>query len=162
MYENAALCTTCGGKCCKRMPGEMIPEDVCRMYPSATLHGSVNAALASGKIVVDWWEGDPRDISYDAEDYMDRCGYLRPRAYTDDPLSVKCGSWGGSCNFLGVEGCELSPEMRPLSCSLLEPQEDGSCLMHDGGGKKAAALAWLPYQDLVWGAVRTWFAERRK
>lgn len=155
MYENMSLCAACGGKCCKQMPGEMIPDDVQKMYPHDTLRDSVEEALASRKIVADWWEGDPRGIAYDDDDYMGRCFYLRPRANTDDPRDVACGSWGGQCLFLGVEGCEISPEMRPLSCRMLEPKEDGSCLMHAGGGKKVAALAWLPHQTLVWNIIES-------
>lgn len=27
-YENHAICAECGGKCCKRMPGIVLPDDL--------------------------------------------------------------------------------------------------------------------------------------
>jgi len=147
-YEHHELCAECGGKCCKQMPGEMSPGDVMRHFCCNSLLAAVTSALVSGRFAVDWWEGDPRTGC----DELGRGYYIRARAKTDTGLM--CPSWGGRCTFLRDDGCELPPDLRPLTCRLLEPKEGDACELHNGGGKNAAALLWLPHHDLILRAVR--------
>lgn len=143
-FLNPELCAQCGGRCCRTMPGETTPDD---FMHSGDLCDNVLQALESGKWVIDWWEGDPRGLDYDNPDYISSGYYLRPRAKNDRAGNF-CPSWGGECTFLSIDGCTLDPEDRPTSCRLLEPRED-NCKMHSGGGKRAAALAWLPHHQML-------------
>lgn len=145
-FLNAEICTKCSSKCCKQMPGETVPDDfTCN---GEDLPTAILQALESGKWVIDWWEGDPRDFDDDNPEYISSGYYVRPRAKNDRTGNF-CPSWSGECVFLSKDGCTLAPEDRPTSCRLLEPKQDGNCIMHDGGGKHAAAMAWLPYWEML-------------
>lgn len=133
------------------MPGEATPDDIIHLF-GPPLGVALSAALSSGDWVVDWWEGDPRP----GLDEINRGYYIRPRARNDKPKLFN-GSWGGECSFLAPGGCELLPQGRPASCRLLEPKANGSCIMHDNGGKSGAAIAWIEHHDLILsvaGAIR--------
>jgi len=144
-YLNEVLCKACGGKCCQRLGGGAIPDDIIRNF-GGLLKDAVRKALQSGDWVVDWWEGDPRGLAYDSPEYVNRGYYLRPRSKGDSGLF--CPSWGGSCLLLTPTGCKLPPELRPYSCRMIEPVESGDCILH-GDGKRGAALAWLSHHDLI-------------
>lgn len=138
-YLNAELCRECGGACCKFLPGECSPED----FGNPLLENLIKA-FESGKWAIDWWEGDPRNN----KDKLDRAYYIRPRIKGVNKLFDP--SWGGECMFLGEKECRLKPEKRPISCRLLEPQPKGiSCIHHNGTGKRGAAIAWLPFTDII-------------
>lgn len=149
-YLNEKLCADCGGKCCCRLGGAALPDDIIRNF-SPPLETAVALALQSGIWVVDHWEGDPRGLDYDDPDHISRGYYLRPRSEGDRD-KLFCASWGGKCLLLTPTGCKLTPEMRPATCRLLEPKEDGKCALH-GGGKKAAAMSWLDYHNLILSAA---------
>lgn len=58
-FQAPEICAACGGACCRRAPGIAHPEDF-GAPDRADLRRRVEAALASGRWAVDWWEGDPR------------------------------------------------------------------------------------------------------
>lgn len=125
------------------MSGATLPEDF-----TAPLSESLYAAFRSGKWVVDWWEGDPRGWDYGKEDRVSKGYYIRPRAKNDRP-GLFCPAWSGSeCIFHTGHGCMLLPDRRPATCRLLEPRVEGECILH-GAGKHMAAIAWLPFHDLI-------------
>ena len=136
-FLNPEICKKCGGKCCKAMPGSAYPEDF-----KEPLFESLLSAFKSGNWAIDWWEGDPRE----GKEEVDVAYYIRPRTKDNDALFDP--SWGGECIFLNNNGCILKPEERPQSCRLLEPQENGECI-HHGNIKRGAAIAWLPYTDII-------------
>lgn len=144
-YLNEGLCKTCGGKCCKRLGGAAIPNDIIRNF-GGSLEYAVRKALQSSDWVIDWWEGDPRNLDYDDPKYVNRGYYLRPRSKGDQGL--RCPSWGGACLLLTPTGCSLPPDFRPYSCRTLEPVEDGNCILH-GTAKQGAALAWIDHHALI-------------
>ena len=141
-YLAPEICAKCGGKCCNRMPGEAVPDNIIRLF-GGTLEQALKAAFDSGDWVIDWWEGDPRP----AKDELYQGYYVRPRAI-NDAAGLYNPSWGGQCSFLIGDHCKLAPEERPQACRLLEPKEDG-CVMHEPGGKREAALAWLSNHDMI-------------
>lgn len=108
-------CSKCGGQCCKRIPGNCVPEDIRRLFPAETLRESVIKALKTGKFSIDWWEADKPLY------------YIRPSTVTGAG-KVYDGSWGGQCVFLTASGCELGPA-RPFNCKMLKPRrtEAGDC-----------------------------------
>lgn len=143
-YENLSICTACGGKCCKHLPGEI--------YPSDLEHGQgvmeeVKRMLDTGLYCFDWWEGDPRCpvIDYEDKDYVSRGYYLRPvtKGKIGKPFDA---SWGGVCVFLQSSGCKFPLDQRPAGCRNLEPATDG-CIAHID--KRDAAIAWLPYHEEI-------------
>lgn len=149
-YLNEKLCTACGRKCCHRLGGAALPDNIIRNF-SPPLETAVPLALQSGDWVIDWWESDPRGFDYSDPSYVSQGYYLRPRSKGDQELL--CPSWGGKCLLLTSTGCSLAPELRPATCRLLEPKENGKCNLH-GAGKNVAALAWLDHHDLILSAAR--------
>lgn len=144
-YENPAICATCGGKCCKSLPGAALPTDF-----AEPLADSLEAAFSSGLWAIDWWEGDPRGLAYDDPNAVSRGYFLRPR--TVGKMQLYDPSWGGECVHLGNKGCALPYEKRPAGCRLLEPSRGPVCPEH-GGSKREAAIAWLPYHKEIEGAA---------
>lgn len=143
-YLNIELCKKCGGACCKRMPGECFPEDF-----GKPLLKNLIEAFESDNWAIDWWEGDPRRD----ENKLEKAYYIRPRIKGVNKLFDP--SWGGECVFLKKKGCILPPEKRPISCRLLEPEPKGKgCINHNGTGKRGAALAWLPFTNIILEASR--------
>lgn len=134
LFLRPSLCAPCGGKCCKSLPGSAYPED----FPTpAALRG----ALDSGRWCIDWWDGDARE----GKDELTRTLFVRPAIKGCEGQRSHAG-WGGECTFLGNHGCELKPSKRPTECRSLEPRKNG-CHMHNGHGKRGAAVAWLSRAD---------------
>ena len=155
-YEHHELCAECGGKCCKQMPGAMYPEDV--TADITNLVDGLKELFSTGKYVVDWWEGDPRELYDDDLEYVDSGYYIRPRTIDDYGRfgnSLFCPSWGSRCVFLTETGCRLEPQKRPKVCRSLEPLGDpDKCIMHDGASKQDAAREWIPYHEQIHKAAK--------
>jgi len=142
-YLNIELCKECGGSCCKRMPGGCFPEDF-----GKPLLKNLIEAFKSGNWAIDWWEGDPTE-----KNELEKAYYIRPKIKGADNLFDP--TFGGECVFLNDKGCELLPEERPLSCRMLEPKPKvENCIHHLGNEKQKAALAWLPFTDMILEAAR--------
>jgi hypothetical protein len=138
MFDNTEVCTTCGGDCCKSLPGACFPAD----FGLPGDFTKLDAAINSGRYCIDWWEGDPRD----GKNELVQAYYVRPA--TRYKVGVKYdGSYGGKCNFLTEQGCELVTSKRPTNCQHVEPVKDGPCVLHGDNSKHGAAIAWLPYHD---------------
>ena len=147
-YEAPDICATCGGKCCERMPGSMTPDD-CINLTGKNLFAAVKALFKSGNFVMDSWEGDPRGLDYDDDDYMYGVDYVRPRGKGDRGLVQATWGWGNNtCILLTPTGCSLQPFQRPTACRHLEPKpRNEKCIGHTD--KRAVALTWIPYQDAI-------------
>jgi Fe-S-cluster containining protein len=147
--ENSFICQKCGGACCKSLPGMMFPEDVLALADTTDMAAALAYAFAN-QFVVDWWEGDVTKpgqlggVTY----------FIRPRAKNDD-RPVRNSSWGGTCVFLGQNGCVKVYAQRPRVCRELSPRPGGSDKCMPGAGKYEAALAWVPYQKDIVKAFET-------
>lgn len=137
-YENLAICAECGGKCCKRMPGIVLPDDI-----GEPLKEKVMTLLLTGKYAIDWWDGDPRD----GDDEYSQAYYIRPKTKGHEKKLLH-PAWGGECVFLTDTGCELPFEQRPAECRMLEPVESGEC-KHHGATKQEFATIWLEHQEMM-------------
>ena len=141
-YIDAAICADCGGYCCKQCAGPYFPEDF------ATLTAvSLTASLSSKAYAIDWWIGDPRD---EDEDELDQAYFIRPAH--KDVHSLRDPSWGGCCIHLTDKGCNLSFRQRPKGCRMLipgRPSPDNCRLAGDLSSKQDAAIAWIPYQQII-------------
>lgn len=142
-YENPAVCTACGGRCCKRYPGAAFPED----FKPDVLAG-VQAALETGSWAIDWWEGDPCE----GKNELTQAFFVRPAV--QGCKKVFDPTWGDPCTFLGDKGCALPAGERPRGCRMLEPVATvselalGKCKIHGlPDPKREAAVAWLPYNE---------------
>lgn len=139
-YKNKAICTKCGGRCCKSQSGAAFPED----FDVDNLHSSLVQAFKSGNWAIDWWEGDPtgngRNQTY----------FVRPALKNTSRLFDP--TWGGECGFLASSGCKVTLKERPKGCRELEPKKKGDCIDHSKG-KKAAAIAWIPYEKTILNAA---------
>lgn len=159
-----AICAACGGYCCRHMAGEAFPEDVDPALDPAALLAGLTVRLVSGQWMIDWWEGHPEAYDPpwpdDEDDALDiyhapvRGYYLRPRVDSDPPDAWMHPSWSGRCVFHTDAGCSLPYARRPRSCRALAPRADGHCVMPEDAGKRQAAIAWLPYHDLIEEATK--------
>jgi hypothetical protein len=144
-----AICSACGGKCCRHMSGEAFPSDF-----APDMEAALVAAFRSGEWVIDWWEGDLRPGVHASDDFYPQGYYIRPRVDTDRS-GLYCPGWYGRCVFHTGTGCRLPHAKRPTSCRELIPGEGDTCTMNEGAGKRAAAVAWLPYHDVLLRAAET-------
>ncbi len=140
MFINTDMCIECGGTCCKTIPGACFPSD----FDLPGNYTKLDAALQSGKFCIDWWEGDPRP---DLDEHV--YGYFVRPATKGMEGKRHDASWGGVCTFLSDTGCVLAENDRPLNCQYLEPNIGGDCICHDNKNKQNAAIAWLPYCDVL-------------
>lgn len=150
MFDRPDLCSDCGGNCCKKLSGCMMPDDVTGLFPAPTLAESLARAFRTGAYVIDWWLGDP---VYDGPDYILQGYYVRPRIDNDDQPLYNVG-WHGTCTFLTDDGCSPPSDLRPYQCRMLEPREEGRCFMHTEGGKWAISVAWIPHHEDLADAAR--------
>jgi hypothetical protein len=153
--EDLATCRACAGKCCKTLPGAYLPDQL--------TEAELRDGLSSGKLVLAWWDGDPRpehnclNVDCDgtcarclAPDKLRRAYYVRPRNL-NSPSGPFDSTSNGQCALLGPMGCTLSFEKRPSGCQnlLVNRQSPGDC--HDyavptRSFKHYAAVAWVPHQ----------------
>jgi hypothetical protein len=129
--ENAALCSACGGGCCKTMPGGSSPEDW-GAPDLALLRTRLKPALADGAWVVD------------------RAGYVRPAVKNTD-FSDRDRRWG-TCVFLHDDGCAFPYELRPFGCRDFTPQAGWPYACYSACGQAhpdALAKLWEPYRGLL-------------
>lgn len=162
-FEDADTCARCGGLCCSRYPGSAMPEDF-GAPDLNVMRITIRAALQTDNWSIDCWEGDPRfrgeaTESGDAnpEDEIDwDSWFLRPATVHGRP-SMRGGvvdrSWGGACVFHSAKGCAIQ-ENRPSGCRGLKPGRYGvdgrlSACVDEHSGKRHAAIAWLPYHNLI-------------
>jgi len=150
---NPSLCVPCGGRCCKRTPGNMFPADLDPELNPNTLADKLIEMLLSGRWKLDSWAGD---VPW-AEPGDDSVGYfIRPRVDLGERYDHYVEpSWHdvmnmGRCNFHSDDkGCELSEEQRPSDCKSLIPRE-GGCQQPEGWeGKLTAVKQWWPFRQLL-------------
>lgn len=137
---DSPICVECQGKCCKHYPGSCWPDDVKPLTAERIIE-----MVRHERYAIDWYEGDPR-----LDGDLGCVYFLRPAirgaASHLDP------SWGGVCVFLMDTGCSLPADKRPRECLAIIPSDpiDGHCLAEDGyAGKDAAAMAWIPHQNMM-------------
>ena len=159
MFDNASLCSKCGGVCCKGTPGCCYPSDFKLTGWVTGAHEYIDArklkeALLSGRYCIDWYEGDVRGMPYDNWEHPEhkgRCLYVRPATLGREGMLLD-GGWSHMCTFWSLaQGCELGSDERPYECRMLEPKDRDkgeSCIAHAFGRSKAA-LAWLPYEEVL-------------
>lgn len=134
--EDKEICRSCGGKCCKALPGSLVPRDIGEVTVPALVE-----LFNTGLYSIDWWEGDPRE----EKDEIDQAYFIRPRIKGTRKLFD--GAWGGECIFLTDAGCKFQLKDRPSQCRTLKPTEGERCV--GAHGKNYYAILWLPYTDLI-------------
>lgn len=153
---NAAICTACGGACCKNLPGEVLPGDLSPTLDPYEVIVEAHNLLESGLYTFDWYERFiPEGGNIDNAFSSERGYYLRPVTVGMED-SWRDPSHGGRCTLLHDEGCELTEEDRPSGCRSLIPQEPlarkraGGCHPAEGyTGKRSAAQAWFPFKEYI-------------
>lgn len=135
-YENYEICEKCNGSCC-RSGGCIISPDQIIGFNKEVL----KKLIYSGIIMIDWWEGDPREEFYKnpteyekeiLEETKDiKIGdipvayYLRIREMKDDPKEYEYGSWGGQCMLHNKYGkCPIDISKRPYEAAYMIPNKD--------------------------------------
>lgn len=121
--ETPERCKICGGRCCKKKPCEMYPQDIFGTEEPTVER--LKEFLSTDLYQIDWWEGDIEkedDTKY--EDELPQIYFIRPREiegihmnFLYDPM------FWGRCIFLTEIGCMLTWEDRPtcgksLECSI--------------------------------------------
>lgn len=150
-FINEKLCKACGGQCCTKLPGATLPEDF-----KPNLQRNLKKALKSGYYAIDWWEGDA--LEQDTE--KGRSYFIRPA--TKEKKGVLLDpSWGGTCIFLGPNGCKLPFDSRPSGCKMLEPKPKGTRCIPRGASKQDSAVAWLKYESLIERIIKSYHASEK-
>jgi Fe-S-cluster containining protein len=157
--ERPDVCRACGGECCLHRPGIEAPD---RFLAAPDPAEALASALASGDWVllehrgVPWEPGEARDPA-DADRII---LYPRPSTVAERASGkVFQGGESSPCVFLGPGGCRLAFEDRPRMCQSLEPSAGDDCECE--WDQRAAARAWLPWQEMV-AAARRDAARRRR
>jgi Fe-S-cluster containining protein len=138
--ETASICSACKGDCCKTQAGMVFPEDLGEVTLEKLQHYIDNGYQ------FDYWEGNPTGKPEHAKltAYM-----LRPQ-HTNSVNKIVDASWGGTCVFLTDTGCSKSWKERPSMCKALIANKTFDCASADDKySKQNAAIAWLPYNDLI-------------
>lgn len=142
--ENLSLCAQCGGACCRTQPGIDHPE---RFLAAADPTGLLASLLADHNWVLSLhpWRDE------ESGDWL-ALYYPRPaknsELATNSQLALDDTS---PCVFLTPTGCRLTFAERPYLCQTLEPMAEDAC--HSPWGKRDAAIAWRPHQELIHAAV---------
>jgi len=134
------LCTKCGGRCCKTLPGAAEPKDF-GAPNKKILIARVSAALASSEWCFDWWEGDPRPGR--RRERIERAYFMRPavKGHVGERFHP---AWKGECALLTKKGCSLEYGERPVGCRGLKPIPSFDC-QPAYGDKREVAILWVPY-----------------
>lgn len=144
-------CVGCG-RCCRRYPGCYAPEDFGDSPDEIT--ENVRSAFASGRLTIDWWEGDPREQVSDEDERLSRGLFIRPAVQGMEGQKAD-PTYGGPCTFLGDNGCALAFLERPENCRRLMPLLERGylkyCKLEDCSinPKQHYALRWLPYRGVL-------------
>lgn len=147
--EDRSICARCGGHCCRTRPGIEGPE---RFLESPDPAASLAALLSGGRWVLELHLGVPYQPGETAPDPDRIIRYPRPATVNEqrqpglDPLPET-----GDCIFLEHGGCSLPFHDRPRLCRELVPDICLEC--ESPWGRREAALAWLPCQELIGQAL---------
>jgi len=136
--ENISVCSACGGKCCKNMPGILYPEDI-------------KEEITVDVLVKYYQEGYQFDYYEGSVDGSDKIGYyLRPQTIRSKDKIVDASS-GGQCIFLEPGGCSKIFDDRPTECKALIPDKKYglNCGYDKYYSRLNAAIAWLSYNEII-------------
>lgn len=148
---NHALCTECGGKCCKNVGCTFSPQDFIKLSPEGELtpEGILNE-VKKGYITL--------------ELYVDLCyveGFIwTPRMRNiggpiiEDQIIYR--QVNGPCVALRKNGCAFSYEERPTEGKLLIPRKtNGKMNCESRYGIDQALKEWRPYQRILCEVVES-------
>ena len=142
--EDIPICKHCKGSCCKSSAGAVFPDQL----KEITI-GSLTKLVSDG-YCFDLWEGNPtKDPKYNGQTAY----FLRPK-HTNALNRIVDASWGGTCSFLTDKGCKLKFDERPAMCQALEPMY-GNCTVPKEFDKQHAAIAWLPFNEIIEKVIDT-------
>lgn len=148
--EDLSICARCNGQCCRTKPGIEGPE---RFSAASDPAAALAELLASGRWVLEKHIGIPYQPGVTEPDPDRIICYPRPATVAEslrpgiDPLPET-----GECVFLEIDGCILAFEQRPRLCRELIPDVCFEC--ESPWGRREAAMAWLPHQQIIEQAVK--------
>lgn len=145
LNEDFSLCARCGGQCCLTRPGIEAPD---RFLARGDMATDLRETLISGNWVLEEHLGIPYEPGTISPDPNLIIRYPRPATLQERqhpgfaPLPES-----GPCVFLTASGCQLPFEQRPRLCRELVPDVCFEC--ESPWGRREAALAWLPWQEIL-------------
>lgn len=149
---NHALCTECGGICCKSAGCTYSPQDFIKLSPERKLtpEGILNE-VEKGYITLELYDGDP----YCVEGFI-----WTPRMRNiDGPIiedRITYRRVEGQCIALKENGCAFSYEDRPTEGKLLIPRKtNGEINCESRYGIDQALREWRPYQEILHEVVES-------
>lgn len=148
MYDNYELCSKCGGKCCKQMPGLFIPSDF-----KLITKDMLKTMVESGCYIFDG------EWNYNVKTEQDELLYcIRPATKGESKLNIIVNLHPSSlfsyigedfeCFYLTENGCELNTNERPHECKMLEPKEV-NCKYHGVVNKLEIVKLWRNYSEMI-------------
>lgn len=146
--ENREICSKCGGNCCQQYAGIAWPSDF--GTTRIEMVRNIAHALGTGFWAIDTWDGDPRPERRE----LGRVDFIRP-AHTNATGKMVDYSWGGTCRlWCHGYGCSLRLAERPTQCRVVVPRKGGGCDLPEEFSKQAAAIAWIPFEDVIDRALK--------
>ena len=149
---NYALCTECGGKCCKKVGCTFSPQDFIRLSSKRKLtpEGILNE-VEKGYITLELYDGEPHFVE----------GFIwTPRMRNvggpiiEDLIAYR--QVKGPCIALRENGCAFSYEDRPTEGKLLIPRKTNgkmNCKPRYSIGR--ALREWEPHQEILYEVVES-------
>lgn len=136
--ENKEICTNCfntyGYTCCIGNSCELLMEDIKEEYRNEE---GIKKLLNTGLVVIDKWEEN--------EEYEETY-FLRFKNVYDGDRKVNF-TWGGTCIFLGKDGCQFSYEERPCISRQMEPNKELNKCLNGESTKLKSAKSFHSLQD---------------
>ena len=134
--EDQSTCSSCGGECCKWMPGMYHPEDLFSGMSDLQIKQKILDMLQSNNTVVTHGELDNK------------------RVYVLTPSAGRHRSWYnmdnfGTCANLSDSGCRLSAQDRPFECRTLVPNKDRKCKPSSDFNRDELLLEWSIYDEVI-------------
>jgi len=146
--EHRSICARCGGQCCRTRPGIEAPD---RFLAQTDPAAALTELLARREWVLETHYGVPYTPGVTAPDPGRIIHYPRPATVGEQSRSDADLSAADDCIYLTPTGCSLAFEARPRMCRELIPDSCFEC--ETPWGRREAALAWLPHQDIVQAAT---------
>jgi len=150
MNENPAMCTKCGGLCCRAAPGRYHPTQL--GLPGELAKDQLRSAVEDGLIEV----FDRLAVGFKGPAYYLALRPARMKKQVSPYPSEDAYPPIQPCRHWSESGCELGAEKRPLECQFLVPmeREGGPCVCkkeHEGKIDEA----WDPYADFLFELLLT-------
>lgn len=147
--QQVKSCATCGGECCKGIPGVLSVEQVTVLAGESDFMTAVDKLITSGK-----WAFTHRYYNSPTDSCEERVYVIAAKGVSN---MVSFGRDNvGRCINLTASGCSLGSK-KPFECVEVIPLhkvgEEKNCRAIDSEKLEKAWMAWEQYQDKIYDYI---------